>query len=584
MLDEALLDDVKSHDEALLRHGVEIWLGSEPTFTNPRSHEPCWLGEALGGEKADHARALLSALSPRLAGPVRLLQVLGRLYPGESAPRWCYGALFARRGAPSGVSACASKMTSGAIAPTPSLSASEAWLTVTPDPGVVEVNMAPAHDLQAFASWSDAVFAAASEAALSPLRFRFNGDIADSGGGGQITLGGPTPARSPFFVWPQLLPGLVRYVNRHPALSYLFAPPFCGSASQGPRVDESVRERFDELPVALDWLAHRGSACTPAELWGMLSPLLVDASGCAHRAELNIEKLWNPGFGERGQLGLVELRALRMPSTPARLVAIAALFRALAARLAVAPYFEPVIDWGRRLHDEISLPWYLERDLQAVLADLDAHGFGLGKRLREELTRNAEPIATLTHPYDGVTLELRAAISFWPLVGDVAVDGTRGMRLVDSSSSRLQLLVSSARELERDQISVDGWRVPLRSVNGSQRRRLGSVLYRSFVPRLGMHPGISAQDPLTIAWVRGGRCLRAMLHAWRPNGGGYDGVPRDHAAARQRRRERVVVSECAPIPARPSRTEGLMLDLRRQHASAELELADSVAEIAEIAE
>jgi len=104
-----------------------------------------------------------------------------------------------------------------------------------------------------------------------------------------------------------------------------------------------VRERFDELPVALDFLAARADAATPAELWGMLAPLLVDATGCTHRSELNIEKLWNP-FSPRGQLGLVELRALSMPSSAARLTAIAALFRSLAARLAVDPYREPVID------------------------------------------------------------------------------------------------------------------------------------------------------------------------------------------------------------------------------------------------
>ena len=101
---------MKAHDATLARSGIEIWIGSEPTFTNPRSHEPCWLAEAEGGEKADHARALLTALAPRLAGPVRLLHVRGRQYPGEAAPRWCYGALFARRGEPSRVNAETSKM------------------------------------------------------------------------------------------------------------------------------------------------------------------------------------------------------------------------------------------------------------------------------------------------------------------------------------------------------------------------------------------------------------------------------------------------------------------------------------------
>ncbi len=188
--------------------------------------------------------------------------------------------------------------------------------------------------------------------------------------------------------------------------------------SQGPRADESVRERFDELPIALDYLASRGDAATPAELWGMLQPLLVDASGSTHRAEMNIEKLWNPWISGRGQLGLVEFRALRMPSTPARLTAIAAMLRSLAARLAAEPYLEPILDWGPELHDRFGLPEYLARDLETVLADLEAHGFGLGPKLTALVRARPDPIATIE--LGGAALELRSAVNFWPLVGDLA--------------------------------------------------------------------------------------------------------------------------------------------------------------------
>jgi uncharacterized protein (DUF2126 family) len=560
-MDDALLAEVQAHDASLIRHGLDIWIGSEPTFTHPESQQPCWFTEAVGGEKEAHARALLLALAPRLPAPVELLRVQGRLYPGETEARFCMGALFARGGELYEPNPRVSDLEAPELAPTPNPSETEAWLTVTPDPAVVEVNMAPAPNLATFAAWAEGIYAAASDAGLSPIRFRYNGDSADSGGGGQITFGGPTPAQSPFFMRPQLLPGLVRYLNHHPALSYLFAPPACGSASQGPRVDESVRERFDELPVALDFLAARADAATPAELWGMLAPLLVDATGCTHRSELNIEKLWNP-FSPRGQLGLVELRALSMPSSAARLTAIAALFRSLAARLAVDPYREPVIDWGAQLHDKFGLPFYLEEDLGLVLADLAAHGFGLGPRLRSELLARPEPVASVT--LDDATLELRPCVNFWPLLGDLASWDQRGARLVDSSSARMQLLVVAPPNSSLGTIGVNGWRVPLQSLPGDAvQHGLGSVIYRSFVPNPGLHPGIAPTDPLVVEWARDQRALRLQVHAWQPRGGGYPGLPHDAAEAAERRRERVIIASCDPSEVQPRDAYIVPLDLRR---------------------
>lgn len=564
-MDEGLLAEVRAHDERIAASGLTIWIGSEPTFTQPQSQHPCWLSEAVSGEKEAHARALLLALAPRLGGDVRLLRVPGRLYPGEQTPRFCFGALFERHAKPRWPAARLTDLDSESLAPAPVATESQAWLTITPDPAVVEINMAPAHDLATFASWVQDIYAAAAEVGLSPARFRYNGDLTDSGGGGQITLGGPTPAQSPFFVKPQLLPGLVRYLNRHPSLSYLFAPACCGSASQGPRADESVRERFDELPIALDYLASRGDAATPTELWGMLQPLLVDASGSTHRAEMNIEKLWNPWFSGRGQLGLVEFRALGMPNTPARITAIAAMFRSLAARLAAVPYQEPIRDWGPELHDRFGLPWFLERDLDAVLADLAAHGFGLGPKLTAELRARPEPLATIE--LGDATLELRSAVNFWPLIGDLAAQEQRGARTVDSSAARVQVYVRAPAG-ELGTLSANGWQLPLHELQEPAAvSGIGSVIYRTFVPQFGLHPQIASNDPLVLEWTRfttTRECLRVEWYAWKPGGGPYQGLPGDEAEARARRDARVVLSRVEPTPAKPSRTTGLAVDLRRQ--------------------
>ena len=608
-MDAALLADLRAQDAAVARLGVEIWIGAEPTFTDRLSQEPCWLGQAEGGDKEARARDLLVALGRRLTGPVCLLRTRGRLYPGERAPRFCMGALFRRHaadGPPAGdkpprygiASAAAGDQPAGAHAPQPSsalvlpmpsagpyesapLAAAgneppglladpvdapapadgEAWLSVTPDPGVVEVNLAPAHDLATFAAWSEELYGAAAEARLEPVRFRYNGDVTDSGGGGQITLGGPSPERSPFFLRPQLLPRLVRYVNRHPSLSYAFAPECVGSAGQGPRADEGVRERFEELPVTLDCLAARGDRATPEELWGALAPLLVDSSGNSHRAEINVEKLWNPWMADRGRLGVVELRSLRMPPTAAQLAAVGALFRAVAARLASAPYQEPIVDWGGSLHELFGLPCFLERDLEEVLADLEAHGLGVGPSLRAELLRPAEPVARLE--LGGASMEVSRAIAFWPLLGDVASQERSGARLVDSSAARLQIVITAPAREGPGTVSACGWRAPLQPFPGDPSRHVTSVLYRAFTPTPGLHPGLPAVDPLSLAWRRGDRGLSLALHGWRPTGGAYDGLPADADEARRRRRERAVMCQALPGEERAAPAAAFTLDLRR---------------------
>ncbi len=545
--------ELREQDERLRRAGLTLWIGAEPTFTRRDSQEPPWLWEAEGGDKEERAAALLAELAPRL-GTARLLRAEGRQFPGEPAPRFCLGALL-RRGPPSPPQGDLS----GPPRPLPVPGPGESWLTVTPDPGVVEVNLAPSPDLATFGADAAACYQAAARAGLSPERFRYNGQASDSGGGGQLTLGGPAPEASPFFLRPQLLPRLVRYLHHHPALSYAFAPDCAGSAGQGPRADEGVRELFEELPVALDRLAARGDQLSPAELWSALAPLLVDPSGNAHRAELNIEKLWNPHLPGRGRLGLVELRALRMPPTAARLTALAALFRAVAARLALQPFEEPLRDLGRELHDRAALPFFLARDLGTVLDDLDRAGLGLGPALRAELTALEPPLLELA--LGGARLTLRPALEFWPLVGDVASQERSAARLVDASSARLQLLVDAGGGAP-GRLSAAGWEMPLLPVEGGLH--LGAVRWRSFAPAPGLHPGLPPQDPLRLCWERGGEAREIVLHGWRPGGGGYDGLPADGDEAARRRAERVQVrglSPPAPLPPPPG--PGLTLDLRR---------------------
>jgi len=552
-----LLADCRAQDEALRAAGLEIWLGAEPTFTDRTRQDPEWLWRAEGGDKEERAESLLRALAARLAATASLVRAEGRKFPGEDAPRFCLGARY-QPGRP-GETPRALDVAGLAAAPVPppTLAPGERWLSVTPDPGVVEVNLAPAPDLATFARHAESVYAAAAEAGLSPVRFRWNGQATDSGGGGQLTLGGPSPERSPFFLHPQLLPSVIRYLNHHPALSYAFAPDCVGAAGQGPRADEGVRELFEELGVALDRLSGRGRP-GPDELWATLAPLLVDASGNSHRAEVNVEKLWNPHLPGRGRMGVVEFRSLRMQPTPGRLVAVGALFRAVAARLARDPYEEPLVDWGPELHDRVSLPFYLEQDLRDVLADLEEQGFGLGSRLRAALLAPPPDVARVE--LAGATLAVRPAVDFWPLVGDVASQERSTARIVDASSERVELLVTSPGQ-PPGRLAAQGVEVALEPGGGATH--VGAVRYRAFAPRPGLHPGLGPHDPLVLEWERRGEAVRVELHGWKPGGGAYDALPADGDEAERRRRERVVVRPGRPRAARRAPSGRLTLDLRR---------------------
>jgi uncharacterized protein (DUF2126 family) len=545
--------EVQAHDRAVAEQRLPLWIGAEPTFTDASSQDPWWLGQAEGGDKEERARALLDHLAPHLGDGVEVLRAEGRQFPDEPRPRFAHAARWTR---PEG----------------------HGWLTVTPDPGVVEVNMAPSADLAGFRAQARSVYAAAARVGLSPSRFRYNGQEVDSGGGGQLTFGGPTPTASPLLTHPWMLAGLVRYLNRHPALSYLFAGECVGSASQGPRPDESVAERFQELEVALEWLARRWSRrepVPPAELWESLARVLCDGAGNSHRSEVNIEKLWNPYLAERGCLGLCELRALRMPSTPEKLVAVAALFRALLVRVgALAPpgYAEPLIDHGADLHDRLALPTLLLADLRDVLAELAVHGMGLGPTLTALLTEPVAPLAVVT--CGPARLTLTPALEFWPLLGDVASQERSGSRLVDSSSARVEVRVEVPEGHLPGVVAVGHgprFGLPLRPL-GDGVTWLAAVRYRSFKPGPGLHPGLPAHDPLTLTWTSPhGPGVQVLVHSWRPGGGAYAGLPVDAAEARLRRDERVRIQELGgpvdppvrPLPDELAGTARWTLDLRR---------------------
>jgi uncharacterized protein (DUF2126 family) len=232
-------------------------------------------------------------------------------------------------------------------------------------------------------------------------------------------------------------------------------------------------------------------------------------------------------------------------------------------------------DWGSELHERFALPFYLRQDLDQVLTDLSCAGFGLGKAITGRLRDNSD--RHLGHAdFGNCRLEVEQAIEFWPLLGDSASQERGSSRLVDASTTRLQLSLRPDSGMISDlhgwQLLAGGYRLPLREA-ADERGPLGlmGLRYRSFQPWTGLHPGIAAQGPvvLTLLPPEGENALRVTLHEWQPQGAPYQGLPESLEEAIRRRGERFVVEELTSASAIEVLTppaeavSGYCLDLRR---------------------
>jgi uncharacterized protein (DUF2126 family) len=460
-------------------------------------------------------------------------------------------------------------------------------LLVTPDPGVIEVNIHPAHNWRELRDNTLALYEEARLARLGTEKFQLDGRHTGTGGGNHVTLGGPTPADSPLLRRPDLLRSLITYWQHHPALSYAFSGMFIGPTSQSPRVDEGRAETLYELEIAFQQLPG-GEVAQPWLVDRLLRNLLTDITGNTHRAEFCIDKLYAPGSAG-GRQGLLEFRGFEMPPHPRMALVQALLLRALVARLWESPYRKPLVNWGTALHDRFLLPHYAWQDLRDVVADLQAHGFAF------ELDWLA-PFAEFRYPHygevriDDIRIELRFAIEPWHVLGEeVSSFGTA--RYVDSSVERLQVRVEGLTD-HRHVLACNGRRVPLRNT-GRHGEYVAGVRYRAWQPPSALHPTIGVHAPLVFdlidTWngMAIGGCTYHVVH---PGGRNYADFPVNANAAEARRVSRFqdfghtpgviptpalpptlrrfvphgqVPRPMAPPPAEPSDAYPCTLDLRR---------------------
>ncbi len=436
-------------------------------------------------------------------------------------------------------------------------------MLVTPDPGVIEVNIHPSHNWRELVENTVTLYEEARLSRLGAEKFMQDGRHTGTGGGNHVTLGAAVPADSPFLRRPDLLRSLVAYWQNHPGLSYLFSGMFIGPTSQAPRVDEGREDHVYELEIAFQQIPEPGQPVPPWLVDRVLRNLLVDITGNTHRAEFCIDKLYAPG-SPSGRLGLVELRAFDMPPHARMSVAQMLLVRTLVAWFWQKPYRRKLTRWGPALYDRYLLPHFVEADLREVVGELQSAGYDFRLEWLDPFFEFRFPRFG-TAQVQGMSLEVRMAIEPWHVLGE-EISAQGASRYVDSSVEKVQVKVQGLIG-DRYIVVCNGRRLPLRST-GVPGEFVAGVRYQAWQPPSALHPTLQVQAPLVFDIIDTwngraiGGCTYHVVHA---GGRAYDDIPVNANVAESRRVSRfwdyghtpggVFVYPATPRPTRRYMTE-----------------------------
>ncbi len=443
---------------------------------------------------------------------------------------------------------------------------------VTPDPGVIEVNVQPAKSWDELSAITQTVYQEARICGLDASTFEVDGRPTGTGGGAHVVVGGQTPNDSPFLRRPDVLASLIRYWQRHPSLSYLFSGLFIGPTSQAPRIDEARDDQLIELELALGQIPNpienAGKDIPPWLVDRILRHLLVDATGNTHRSEICIDKLYSPD-GPTGRLGLIEFRGFEMPPHPEMALSQSLLVRALIAMFWDKPFTQPLESHGHRLRDDFLLPYFIEQDFREVLSDLGDAGMKFEPDWFKAHLEFRFPLSGVVQQ-GGIEVEVRTAIEPWHVLGEEGVVGGTA-RYVDSSLERVQIRAKGDLG-ERYVVACNGWALPLTAADGPDDRVAG-VRFRAWRPPSCLHPTIGVHSPLNVEVfdIVAGRSLGGCVHhVMHPGGKAYDTRPVNALEAQGRRLARFEQIGHTPgraHPRQPKMPAGMLrtLDLRLQN-------------------
>ena len=340
---------------------------------------------------------------------------------------------------------------------------------VTPDPGVIEVNIHPA-----------AVVGRAGGADHHALR----GSAQDPPGDRKIH------GRRPPYGHRRREPRGPRRRRRRPTARSSADPtcsgawsrtgtiiPRCRICSRGCSSGRRARRRGSTrhgTTACTSWKSPSArspsTAAAPPGWWTASSGnLLVDVTGSTHRAEFCIDKLYSPD-SERQPPGPARDAGFEMPPHPQMSLVQQLLIRAPGRAVLADPYDPRLVRWGTELHDRFMLPHFVAQDFHDVIDELRKAGLPLEHEWFDPHFEFRFPLFRTGRPIAASMVELRQAIEPWHVLGEEA-SATGASRYVDSSVERVQVKVQGMTddrhrgELQRPPRSAASDREPTASTS-----------------------------------------------------------------------------------------------------------------------